>query len=89
MIHSKCGICYMFCIFLMCFQTFVQKPSAHLDDIQAKIKERHAELLVMDKVIYHKNVKVRRSENNCRINYKSIISRRTRVRTLSTTSIRE
>ncbi|XP_020277670.1 UPF0536 protein C12orf66 homolog [Pseudomyrmex gracilis] len=46
-----------FPIVVCCPSTFVQKPSAHLDNIQAKIKERHAELLAMDKVIYHKNGK--------------------------------
>jgi len=40
------------------FQTFTQKP-VHLDNIQTKIKERHAELLAMDKVICHKSMKVR------------------------------
>lgn len=39
-------------------QTFVQKPSEHLDNIQTKIKERQVELLAMDKVIYHKSTKV-------------------------------
>lgn len=36
--------------------TFVT-PSVHLDNIQKRIKERHGELLAMDKIVYSKNVK--------------------------------
>ena len=32
-------------------------PSVHLDNIQKRIKERHGELLAMDKIVYSKNVK--------------------------------
>lgn len=42
----------------------MQKSLVHLDKIQTKIKERHAELLAMDKVIYHKCTKVRQLQNN-------------------------
>lgn len=42
----------------------MQKSLVHLDKIQTKIKERHAELLAMDKVIYHKCTKVCQLQNN-------------------------
>ncbi|XP_033345125.1 KICSTOR complex protein C12orf66 homolog isoform X5 [Bombus vosnesenskii] len=46
-----------FPVVLSCPSVFVQKPSIHLDNIQKRIKERHTELLAMDKIIYYKNVK--------------------------------
>ncbi|XP_017881830.1 KICSTOR complex protein C12orf66 homolog isoform X2 [Ceratina calcarata] len=46
-----------FPVVLCCPSVFVQKPSVHLDNIQKRIKERHAELLAMDKIVYCKNVK--------------------------------
>ncbi|XP_043605787.1 KICSTOR subunit 2-like isoform X3 [Bombus pyrosoma] len=46
-----------FPVVLSCPSVFVQKPSIHLDHIQKRIKERHTELLAMDKIIYYKNVK--------------------------------
>ncbi|KAH0946151.1 hypothetical protein HN011_001491 [Eciton burchellii] len=46
-----------FPIVICCPSTFMHKPSVHLDNIQSKIKERHTELLAMDKVIYHKSTK--------------------------------
>jgi len=47
----------------------MHKPSVHLDNIQSKIKERHAELLAMDKVIYHKSTKVNYFLSKFLINY--------------------
>ncbi|XP_068970399.1 KICSTOR subunit 2-like isoform X4 [Bombus flavifrons] len=46
-----------FPVVLSCPSVFVQKPSIHLDNIQKRIKERHTELLAMDKIIYYKNVR--------------------------------
>lgn len=46
-----------FPVVLCCPGAFVQKPSVYLDNIQKRIKERHAELLAMDKIVHCKNVK--------------------------------
>ncbi|XP_012526675.1 KICSTOR complex protein C12orf66 homolog [Monomorium pharaonis] len=46
-----------FPVVVCCPGTFTHKPLIHLDNIQIKIKERHTELLSMDKVIYHKSTK--------------------------------
>lgn len=55
----------------MFFQTFMQKLLLHLENIQTKIKERQAELLAMDKVVYHKCTKVCQLQNTFfLINYK-------------------
>lgn len=46
-----------FPVVLCCPSAFAQKPSVHLDNVQKRIRERHAELLAMDKIVYWKNVK--------------------------------
>ncbi|KAG7200957.1 hypothetical protein KM043_003317 [Ampulex compressa] len=46
-----------FPIVVGCPSVFMQKPSVHLENVQRRIKERHAELLSMDKVIYSKSAK--------------------------------
>ena len=48
----------------MIFQMFLQKPLAHWDNIREGIKDRHADLIAMDKIIFLKGqnqkVKIRR-----------------------------
>lgn len=46
-----------FPVVICCPNTFMQKLLLHLENIQTKIKERQAELLAMDKVVYHKCTK--------------------------------
>lgn len=55
--HRESNTTENFQVVLSCPSIFVQKPSIHLDNIQKRIKERHADLLAMDKIIYSKNVK--------------------------------
>ncbi|CAK9821653.1 KICSTOR subunit 2 [Anthophora retusa] len=51
------NISEQFPVVLSCPSVFEQKPSIHLETIQKVIKERHTELLAMDKIIYCKNAK--------------------------------
>jgi len=68
----------------------MQKSLVHLDKIQTKIKERQAELLAMDKVVYHKCTKVRQLLQNNSINHKlQVCVHRTCVLMLSTILIPE
>ncbi|KAL2727276.1 KICSTOR subunit 2-like [Vespula squamosa] len=46
-----------FTVVVSCPYAFTQKPLIHWDNIQNKIKERYAELLTMDKIIYAKCLK--------------------------------
>ncbi|XP_076289593.1 KICSTOR subunit 2 isoform X1 [Lasioglossum baleicum] len=46
-----------FPIVLSCPSTFAEQSLIHVDNIQKRIKERQAELLTMDKIVYCKNVK--------------------------------
>ncbi|EFN81023.1 KICSTOR complex protein C12orf66 homolog isoform X2 [Harpegnathos saltator] len=46
-----------FPVVVCCPNTFTQKRSVHLDNIQSKIKERQLELVAMDKVIHYKSTK--------------------------------
>ncbi|XP_015606329.1 KICSTOR complex protein C12orf66 homolog [Cephus cinctus] len=46
-----------FSIVVSCPSMFMQKPSVHWDNIRKGIKERHADLLAVDKIVYNKSLK--------------------------------
>lgn len=55
--HRHTNVSEQFQLVLSCPSAFVQKPMIHLDNIQKRIVERHADLSAMDKVIYSKSIK--------------------------------
>lgn len=57
--HSgrKSEVSEEFTVVVSCPYAFTQKPLIHWDNIQNKIRERYAELLTMDKIIYAKSLR--------------------------------